>query len=605
MIPNNTVMSVSGNFNGQSITAGIDNAALAHIMNVLSGIYSNIHEAIIREYAVNALDAQRVIGVKAPIEVKLPGRLDSSLSIKDHGIGLSVDDLRRIYSQYGVSTKRESNDVTGCIGIGGKSAWAYTHSFSMIAVKDNVKTTALLTKDQQGVGRIDVMEVVNTNEPSGVEIIVPVNSSDQWQFEKAATKVFSYWPAGTVLVNGEKPSPFNYEIKLSDTIYIPDNYYGRGYGTVVMGGVPYPVDSSQGLPFGAIVFAEMGDVSFAPSREALNYNASTIEFLENKRAEINAKLAESISVKIAACSTYHEAAVEAANYEHYHVPITYRGEAIPSRVHYHYVDADGAEYGMSRWTRSAQDGSYFITGFTGKKVSKQQRAKIMIATAGATASILVDDTKAKWLDNCKIFSWNEIVKQKVELETKKQNTWGVLGVYGGVSEKESLGDKLVYVNADDKPSKDVREAFYHEHPDYQIVVKRKNYAQQFEAQFPHVQSLRGFALAEAKRIQQENDAKSDYDYGVLAYLQALDGIKIDDPDLADHVARSVDRMDVFRDYAGRWVRLMLGHSAFSNPVQINPLAGYPMILGVSRWRLDEKHAELYINAVYNYNKESK
>lgn len=92
----------------------------AHLMTILRDtLYSDKILAVLREYSANAWDAHRQSGCKdIPIRVTLPTHAEPTLVIRDFGSGLSEEDLYQVYTQYGESTKRESNETVGYLGIG-------------------------------------------------------------------------------------------------------------------------------------------------------------------------------------------------------------------------------------------------------------------------------------------------------------------------------------------------------------------------------------------------------------------------------------------------------------------------------------------------------
>ena len=58
------------------------------------GIYSEPEETVLREYAVNAVDANISNGKgDVPIEITMPNTLDPNLKIRDSGPGLSQKDM--------------------------------------------------------------------------------------------------------------------------------------------------------------------------------------------------------------------------------------------------------------------------------------------------------------------------------------------------------------------------------------------------------------------------------------------------------------------------------------------------------------------------------
>lgn len=51
-----------------------DENSIAHLMSVLTDLYSDPEMAVIREYSTNALDAHRAAGINDPIEVAKEAR---------------------------------------------------------------------------------------------------------------------------------------------------------------------------------------------------------------------------------------------------------------------------------------------------------------------------------------------------------------------------------------------------------------------------------------------------------------------------------------------------------------------------------------------------
>src|SRR5690606_10021869 len=97
-----------------------------------SKLYSDKIAAVLREIGCNAADAHVDQGnPDVPFEVKLPNKFDPTFYIKDFGPGLSDLQVRGskdqpgLYLTYGDSTKRDSNDKTGMLGVGSKSPFAY------------------------------------------------------------------------------------------------------------------------------------------------------------------------------------------------------------------------------------------------------------------------------------------------------------------------------------------------------------------------------------------------------------------------------------------------------------------------------------------------
>lgn len=291
----------------ETIKMGFDQSAIVHLMGVLTNLYSDSEQACIREYPSNAQDSHIAAGNSDPIEVYLPSTLNPNFRVVDHGVGLSTDDIHNIYSKYGRSTKRDNNNETGMLGLGCKSALAYTKKFSVTGIKDGIKTISTISRGEDGAGLITILDTVTTDEPNGVTVSIPVK--DESTFNRKAKDFFSYWKPGTVLVNGQEPSEL-------DGMWLDDNTLVRrvyGDDIVVMGGVPYPVrqrQPSRRLPYGfkIVSWVGMGDVEFTPSREDLEYTDKTTKTLDDIFRSIEEKIKRKSQKEVDNATTAPEAA---------------------------------------------------------------------------------------------------------------------------------------------------------------------------------------------------------------------------------------------------------------------------------------------------------
>ena len=142
---------------------------------ILSGLYSDLPLAIVRELAANGLDAHVVAGKKnVPIEIHLPNALEPWLTITDFGTGISHKDIYDIYTTYFESTKTNTNDQIGCLGLGAKSQLAYTDNFTTTSIVDGVKRIYNVFFNTSGVPSISLMSQENTTEGNGLSVQIPV-----------------------------------------------------------------------------------------------------------------------------------------------------------------------------------------------------------------------------------------------------------------------------------------------------------------------------------------------------------------------------------------------------------------------------------------------
>ena len=125
----NQDVAVHGDFETTDFAIG----DIAFIVDMFADkVYSHKERAIIRELSCNAHDSHVMAGTTGvPFEVHLPTTLESWFSIRDYGTGLSDEDVRNIFAGIGISTKRDSNEVIGCFGIGSLSPYALTDSFNV------------------------------------------------------------------------------------------------------------------------------------------------------------------------------------------------------------------------------------------------------------------------------------------------------------------------------------------------------------------------------------------------------------------------------------------------------------------------------------------
>jgi hypothetical protein len=307
---------LDGNLTGRKIGLSLAEDAAEHLMGVLTDLYRNRVAAVLREYATNARDAHLEADLDRPIEVSLPTQLKPVLRIRDYGPGLDEDDLERIYTKYGASTKRDADIAAGMLGLGCKSALTYGDQFSVVTHKGGLAITCSITRNEKGSGELTIVN----REPSartGVDILVPVNPDDCQKFADEASYLFGFWPEGSVLVNDKAPerhaddeSVVRIETDEADMYLIDQHVIGASYGDsgrVIQGGVPYPanygtVHYGRGviLPRGKVIVrtVPVGTVDFTPSREELAETPRTSKLLEDTKALYELYLIASFQARV-------------------------------------------------------------------------------------------------------------------------------------------------------------------------------------------------------------------------------------------------------------------------------------------------------------------
>lgn len=274
-------------------------------------LYSNPIQTLTQEYLCNGRDAIRAAKKKNPIEVTLPTRIDPTLKIRDFGQGISDDLMENVFCVLGESEKRKSDELTGGFGIGAKSGWAYTDSFTIRSIVDGVSKLYLAHMGDTQSGTLEEVSSSKTTEPNGVEIQINVQEKDITAFHKAVYRATQFWDVKPVIkgVLPEEIPPFwkslnplfsNENWAIYQTKDLPENIADHNVNTaqiiVAVDKIPYRLNNSfnefsivkkikgAGNSWGSndraflrhdvtlVIFVNNNDVEVAANREELNNN---------------------------------------------------------------------------------------------------------------------------------------------------------------------------------------------------------------------------------------------------------------------------------------------------------------------------------------------
>lgn len=255
-------------------------------------VYNNPVEAVLREVYSNAVDASKNGIIKVQLPTETNGYI---LSIEDDGPGMDENQLK-VFTTYGMSTKRNSNEAIGGLGIGAKSPFGYTDQFIVESSKNGIKRTLLCFKNEDGKPSGTITNV-EKSDVSGTKVSVKFKNKDYYDFYDAAGKVFlfsKYFPT----FDEESKATFEKEVLDVDKYlaireeakgdYLPSNNLIYGKLLVEMGGVYYVVNTDifSDTPFKTLVYtsyskrtivlhANIGDLDFQASRESLRETEKT------------------------------------------------------------------------------------------------------------------------------------------------------------------------------------------------------------------------------------------------------------------------------------------------------------------------------------------
>lgn len=301
-------------------TFGISMADAVYLIRILrSTLYTNKPLAVLREYGSNAWDEHVQAGIPdRPIHVTLPSVNDRILRIRDFGRGLSWEQMVEVFTQYGASTKRDSDRPVGTMGIGCKSAFSYSDTFTVTSWHGGKKSVYVAVLDETDIGRMDLMHQEESDEETGIEIAVPVERADIRTFRRTARWLFYYMhPQPTINVDLERPEMrWEGEHGFWGTVQEEGGWQGAGW-YALMGCVPYKIDLGQlleddngstrgGPPLDAhsaaflrnhsgCLYFKVREVRISANREEVEYTEDALRALKDKvRAMLQEMLEQTV-----------------------------------------------------------------------------------------------------------------------------------------------------------------------------------------------------------------------------------------------------------------------------------------------------------------------
>lgn len=640
--------SVQSTLDGEKIAMEIKEGAEQFIMDILTDMYSDEEMACIREYSTNGRDAHIEAGIERPIEVTTPRQLGTpTLKIKDYGVGLTVDMIHEIYSKYGASTKRESNDQNGTFGIGCKAALTYSDQFTLTSVRDGVKVTVMVGRDEDGAGTMTVLDTSQTDEPNGTEVSIPAKRDNA--IKSKALRFFSVWAEGTVLVDGEIPAKFE-GLKLADDLYIIEG----GQSKVVMGNVTYPVELDLGV-YGVnlLAFVPIGSVSIPPHREALRDSAKTKGALARIEQQYHDQIDAAIQRDVNAAANGPDA-IRALNEWRQYIPdgragsYVYKQRVIPQNYAASPVDTGKVDdynvpvmrvmqtanlgYGrgsteIDAWATKEWPMTLWIKNFIPLKLNKQHKDKakkfmqdrgIDLRADGVT-SLVTDPTEgpdSPFIDPSLILDWADV--KKVELEPRLRNGRapripGSFDCYvdqgedctnGLPGDDIDLSRPVFWVHGNEWESRQWARKLAAQYRKFTLVCLPAGRIEKFKRTVPQAKHWQeGIKAAAVKwasgltELQRRAFAMHDASESGDEFLANLDPRLVDDPAIKDGCKVARVKINALvgkrREFS---YDVPVGAIMGDGPEWVSPMADYPITHDYRGVVTD--HLYLYLNAAY-------
>ncbi len=320
--------------NEQNIQTNVQNASkeftiktTAKAFRILSsGLYSDRIKAIIRELSCNAIDAHVMANNNEPFLVHLPSSLEPWFSVRDYGIGLSEDDIMNLYSTYFESTKTNSNDQIGALGLGSKSPFSYTDSFNVTSVWGGMSKSYTAFIDKNGTPSIVKVHEEESGEHNGIEVKFAVDKNDMDDFARKAGVVFRIFKNKPKVVGNTRYT--QYEQTLTEVLagngwhFYKTDFYTPERAVALQGNIEYPIDKNllgnlddnQGFIADGKFYIDfkIGDLDIAASREGLGYDEQTIKNIKDALTKVYSEFITKLEETISKAPTMWQAWITAS-----------------------------------------------------------------------------------------------------------------------------------------------------------------------------------------------------------------------------------------------------------------------------------------------------
>lgn len=286
---------------------------------IVNKMYSNKIATVMREIGCNAYDSHVANGnAEQPFTVHLPNNLEPYFYIRDYGTGLSPDEIYSLYTRLGASTKRESNDFTGCLGIGSKSPFCYQDNFTVTSYYNGEQNVYSCYIGEEGIPQVAELSIgTETDEPNGLKVQIAVPRSDFHLFQSYTQEIYQYFRIKPEII-GSSISIKEIEYRLKgETWKLRDAPHSNQFQTrAVMGNVAYPItidgqhltsDQQALLRCPLDIEFAIGDLQVSGDREALQYDKRTIFKLKEKLDTVIEELTVCASESIQNAKNIHEA----------------------------------------------------------------------------------------------------------------------------------------------------------------------------------------------------------------------------------------------------------------------------------------------------------
>ena len=300
---------VGGDFQTQQFSI----LASAKAFDILtSKIYTNKVKAVIRELSTNAWDSHQDAGNPDTFDVHLPTQLEPWFSVRDCGTGISHEQMMTLYTEFFRSTRTDSNDFCGALGIGRMAPLCMVDSFTVTSWYNGEKRVYSAYKDENDTPQFCMLTEEDSDEPNGIEVSLAVASHQFHEFETEAVNVYSFFdqiPNINIKSVKEKAEQALEKYTIRNKDFATNTEWGNI--TCVMGNVGYKIgryDISHSLSdLDIVLFFDIGELNFTPGRETLSFDEKTKKAVLAKLDAVKEVIVEQIQKQIEDQPNFYEA----------------------------------------------------------------------------------------------------------------------------------------------------------------------------------------------------------------------------------------------------------------------------------------------------------
>lgn len=278
----------------------VNQSNITHILTRLTDLYNDPIEAAARETISNALDATMKMpeDQRKPVDVSV-GVFDSNFSVRDYGVGMTLEEVKQNFLRYGSSTKGDDFDAVGAYGLGSKAPLAYATEFTVTTTKNGTTTAFKMSNTAAGF-KYKVLYTRETHRDSGTVVAIPMRPEDGSRFMRIAEKYQKYAFDFPIVVNSEDSREPEFvelgsitldeESQTTGRVWMNadvSSRFGRSLPRLdissvafVLSGYLYQRPNSYGRTDSVIVELKPGIVDFTSSRDAISETPRTRDFMD-------------------------------------------------------------------------------------------------------------------------------------------------------------------------------------------------------------------------------------------------------------------------------------------------------------------------------------